>query len=58
MKWQILVYVASCVAAPIAWGLLVVWASNWVERTVRRRDKSVPQGDLEETPIPPIEYHI
>lgn len=58
MKWQIMAYVAACVAAPIGWGLFVVWASNWVERALRRRHKSRAGGNSEETPIPPIEYHI
>ena len=58
MTWQNVAYAAACVATPIGWGLFVVWASNWVEGMVRRRKKLANSCNPEETPIPPIEYHI
>jgi hypothetical protein len=43
-------YALLCIVTPMAWGLVVVWVSNFVERKVRRSAK----GDE----VPPIDYHI
>jgi len=45
------VYALLCVVVPMAWGLVVVWLSNRIERAVLRRVKSDKQ-------LPPTEYHI
>jgi hypothetical protein len=42
-------YIIACLVVPVAWGLLVVWASNAIEK--RLRDD--PDGEK-----PTIEYHI
>lgn len=57
MNWTHLGYVAACVLVPVAWGLLVVWASNWVEQRVKRSDKA-RRHDEEPTALAPLEYHI
>ena len=49
-------YALLCIAAPLLWGLLVVWASNQVERKVVRQRAKHPNettGSVE-----PIDYHI
>jgi hypothetical protein len=48
-------YALLCVVVPIAWGLVVVFLSNAIERAARRRRKR--DGGKDE-PFPPIEYHI
>ena len=42
-------YILACLVVPVAWGLIVVWASNAVEKRLR------PGPDGEK---PTIEYHI
>lgn len=42
-------YVLACLVVPVAWGLLVVWASNIIEARIRRDGREEP---------PTIEYHI
>jgi hypothetical protein len=55
MSWQSLGYAVICVVVPVLWGLGVVWASNRIERVVRRRNgAAAEQTDA----LPPIEYHI
>lgn len=57
MNWRLIGYALACVVAPVAWGLLVVWASNWLERLLRKRhpsDTILP----EEMRLPPVDYHI
>jgi len=53
MNWEHVGYAAACVVVPVGWGIVVVWASNHIERRLfgrrsrRRRRKERP-----------IEYHI
>ncbi len=46
-------YALLCVAVPMAWGLLVVLATNLIEKRVRG---SKDKAHAEE--VPPIDYHI
>lgn len=61
MNWHLLGYALACVTIPMAWGLMVVWISNRIERKLlnRRLNPGIQQGkSREETTLPPIEYHI
>lgn len=42
-------YLIACLVVPVAWGLLVVWASNLIEGRMRHDGRDDP---------PTIEYHI
>lgn len=53
MKWSEVGYALFCIAAPMAWGVLVVFVSNLIERKARGARQ---QGAAQEAP--PIEYHI
>jgi len=57
MHWGLIGYAVACVVTPVAWGLLVVWASNGVAHIARRRRPS-DSTEAEEPPIAPIDYHI
>jgi hypothetical protein len=50
-------YALLCVALPVAWGLAMVWASNWLERRFRARHR---HSHHDPSPPPPttLEYHI
>jgi len=54
MDWGQIGYVAACVIVPVAWGLLVVWVSNRIDRRLLRSVR--PAG--KRRPPRPIEYHI
>jgi hypothetical protein len=56
MSWASVGYALVCIAVPLAWGVLVVWASNWIEAKVSRRDGS--KHGRKRRDVPPIEYHI
>ena len=57
MNWHLFGYALACVTIPMAWGLMVVWISNGIERKVLNR--GIQQGkSSKEATIPPIEYHI
>ena len=45
-------YALACIVLPMAWGLIVVWASNWIEARVARKGKDGKRHG------PRIEYHI
>jgi hypothetical protein len=49
-------YIVACIVAPVAWGLIVVWASNRVERMVSRRKRLPDRKDPSEEI--PLDYHI
>ena len=49
-------YALLCLVVPLAWGLLIVWASARIERFLTRRKS--PQASPDETSLPPIDYHI
>jgi hypothetical protein len=49
-------YALLCIVVPLAWGLLVVWASARIEERLNKRKP--PQDGSEKAPMPPIEYHI
>jgi hypothetical protein len=53
MNWENLGYALACVIAPIAWGLVVVWFSNRVDRRLLGRRV----GKKKRHPRR-IEYHI
>ena len=55
MNWQTILYALACVIAPVAWGLIVVWVSNRIERATRLR---LPEKAAEKSEAPPIDYHI
>jgi len=57
MKWQLIGYAVACVLVPLAWGLVVVWVSNRIERIVVQRGLKKGKS-AEEASIPPIDYHI
>jgi hypothetical protein len=53
-------YAAACIVAPTLWGMLMVWALGWAERTwLGRRPTAtgVPESG-EERHLPSPEYHI
>lgn len=52
MSWEHIVYATACVVLPVAWGLLVVWLSNRVDR------RFLGRRGAQQKPPPPIEYHI
>ena len=49
-------YALACIVLPMAWGLIVVWASNWIEARVARSDAR--KGKDGKRHGPRIEYHI
>lgn len=51
MTWGQVAYGLACVVVPVAWGLVVVWGSN-------RIDRRLFGGRGGKRPPPPIEYHI
>ena len=54
--WERIGYTLLCLAAPLAWGLIVVWVSNRVERAVLRHRPNA--SDSTEDQLPPLDYHI
>jgi hypothetical protein len=57
MNIQHIGYAIACVVVPMLWGLLVVWASNRIERKVKAR--GIKRGQTEEeATVPPLDYHI
>lgn len=56
MNLQQVGYGLLCVAAPLLWGLLIVWISNRVEQRIRR-SRNDPKANSEDA-MPPIDYHI
>jgi hypothetical protein len=57
MFWERIGYAALCVIVPVAWGLLVWWTSNHIEKVVLAHGRRKGQDDAEAT-MPPIDYHI
>ena len=49
-------YGLLCLIVPLAWGLLVVWASGRVEAFLSRRHPR--KNKTVEKAMPPIDYHI
>lgn len=48
-------YALACVLVPVAWGLAMVWVTNWLERRFRRRrSRRGPAAPESFT----LEYHI
>jgi hypothetical protein len=54
VSWQLIGYALACVVTPFAWGLVIVWVSNRMDRRLVRRR---PHGGRRKLPRP-IEYHI
>ncbi len=57
MTWDQIGYALACVVVPVAWGLVVLLASNAIEGMVLRHGRRKDQGNNDAT-LPPIEYHI
>jgi len=59
MSWKPIAYALLCVIAPVAWGLVVYWASNMIERRVLRKSgrNSDDAAPSEEATLP-LEYYI
>lgn len=57
MNWGRIAYALACVIVPIAWGLVIVWVSNRMDRRFLAKASARADGSPEATP-PPIEYHI
>ena len=55
--WNRVGHIALYIAAPVSWGLVVLFLSNTVEAFVRRhgKRKGLPES---QTTMPPLEYHI
>lgn len=53
MNWGQVGYAALCVILPVAWGLVVVWLSNRIDRRLVGRRRGRRRAEP-----PPIEYHI
>ena len=34
--WRRMLYIAACVVIPLAWGLVIVWASNHFDGVLKR----------------------
>ena len=56
MKLHTIGYALLCIVVPLAWGLVIVWASTKIER-LRRPPESPPENPGA-TPMPPVDYHI
>jgi hypothetical protein len=57
MLWHRIAYVVLCVVAPVAWGLVVLWASNRIEKFVLEHGRRKGLDDAQAT-MPPLDYHI
>jgi len=57
MTWRSIAYALACVLVPVAWGVVVVWISNRIERRVLGHDAG-DETDSGKRKPPPIEYHI
>ena len=60
MPWKPLVYALLCVVVPVAWGLVVYWASGQIERRVLRKPSPSSGGAASQdgSVALPLEYHI
>ena len=56
MDWGRIGYALACVVAPLAWGLIIVWVSNRMDRDLLRKGGG-RRGGKRRAPRP-IEYHI
>jgi len=54
VSWHLIGYALACVVTPFAWGLVIVWVSNRMDRRLVRRR---PRDGRRKLPRP-IEYHI
>jgi hypothetical protein len=54
VSWHLIGYALACVVTPLAWGLVIVWVSNRMDRRLVRRRPSSGRRKLPR----PIEYHI
>lgn len=50
MNLELIGYSLACVVVPVAWGLIIVWISNRMDRRLLRGSKRSHEQ--------PIEYHI
>jgi hypothetical protein len=60
MNSQTPAYAATCILLPAAWGLLVYWISNIIEKRVLKSKTSQDNArDSQTTDDPlPLDYHI
>jgi hypothetical protein len=56
LSWHTVGYALACVVVPVAWGLVVVWASNRLDRYLLRSRGAGHDGEQRQPR--PIEYHI
>jgi hypothetical protein len=49
-------YAFACVFVPVAWGFVIVWTTNLIERLATKPHKDSPSEERRE--FPPIEFHI
>ncbi len=54
MNWTLIGYSLACVVVPVAWGLIIVWVSNRMDRRLFRDS----QRQRKRKPPRSIEYHI
>jgi hypothetical protein len=54
MDWESILYALACVTVPVAWGLIVVWISNRIDRRLLRTGRRAGKRGAAR----PIEYHI
>lgn len=50
-------YALACVLIPVAWGLLMVWATDHLEPLLFHHHKHSPESP-DKPAIKPLEYHI
>lgn len=55
--WKRIAYSIACVVVPSAWGLLVVFISNRIDRKTRSANALADADKREDEPIH-IEYHL
>jgi hypothetical protein len=49
-------YALACVLVPVAWGVVMVWATNRLDVVLGRRRGRLESN--EDRSPPPLEYHI
>jgi hypothetical protein len=59
MHWKTIEYAAECVLVPVAWGLVVFWISNRIEKKLlKKRKAAAPENSDDPGPILPLDYYI
>lgn len=55
MSFAAIAYALACIVVPMAWGLVVVWASNAIEARVAKSDA---EHHKPKKHVSRVEYHI